>query len=210
MARSADCRSRSVITDRPVVEQQIGPETFEYRPGFLGRDHADGLLQYLWRGVVWHQDPIVMFGRRVLQPRLTAWFGDAGARYRYSGLDLEPDSWPRRLAELKDSLQRELEQSFNSVLVNAYRDGRDCMGWHADDEPELGPVPTIASLSLGATRRFLIRRGNGGPSTPMDLEHGSLLVMRGDAQSRYRHAVPRTARPVGLRINLTFRHVRQA
>lgn len=181
---------------------------FDYRPGFLPRACADALLQRLWRELDWRQDHIVLFGRRVPQPRLSCWIGDPDAAYRYSGLSLSPAPWHPELSRLRKRLERTLGRPFNSVLANAYRDGRDSMGWHADDEPELGLEPMIASLSLGACRRFLVRRVDGGPTTAVELQHGSLLVMAGAAQASYRHAVPKTARPTGMRINLTFRSIR--
>jgi alkylated DNA repair dioxygenase AlkB len=118
-------------------------------------------------------------------------------------------NWLPCLLELRNLLQEKLACSFNSVLANAYRDGRDSMGWHADDEKELGPKPLIASLSFGTSRRFLLREKAKNKARPfsLQLEHGSLLVMRGESQSRYLHSVPKTARPAGLRINLTFRQV---
>ena len=112
------------------------------------------------------------------------------------------------LSEIRRRLVWELDCEFNSVLANLYRDGRDCMGWHSDNEPELGPQPVIASLSLGATRRFVLKdRREPSQKLEIALPHGSLLVMRGDTQQHYRHALPRTAKPGGERINLTFRRI---
>ena len=188
------------------------PEAFSYHESFLGRDEADKALAMLWSELEWRQEAITLFGRRVMQPRLIAWYGDPGARYAYSGLTLEPLAWHPLLAELRARLESFIGCPFNSVLANAYRDGRDSMGWHRDDERELGPEPTIASLSLGAERRFLwraVRRHGEGParSEGMTLAHGSLLVMKGRSQSDYQHALPKTRRPCGLRVNLTFRNI---
>ena len=180
---------------------------FEYRPGFLAAAQADLLLEKLRADLPWQQRDIFLFARPVLQPRLTAWCSDAGVRYSYSGLQLDPAPWHRALLELRNHLQNRLGETFNSVLANAYRDGRDSMGWHADDEPELGPQPVIASISLGAQRRMLLRPRSGGASKPLDLEHGSLVLMRARAQADWQHAIPRTRRPVGLRINLTYRMI---
>ena len=128
--------------------------------------------------------------------------------YRYSGARFEPRPWPDALLLVRARLCEALQVDFNSVLANRYRDGRDAMGWHADNEPELGPQPVIASLSLGATRRFVLKhRGDPSRKLALDLPHGSLLVMSGATQRNYRHALPRTARPVGERINLTFRRI---
>ncbi len=128
--------------------------------------------------------------------------------YRYSVFQHDPPSWPEPLLPVRVRLVRETGVPFNSVLANLYRDGSDCMGWHSDDEPELGAQPVIASLSLGATRRFVFRhRRDPSRKVALELPHGSLLVMRGDTQKDYRHALPRTAKHVGPRINLTFRRI---
>jgi alkylated DNA repair dioxygenase AlkB len=137
-----------------------------------------------------------------------AWYADAGVRYRYSGLQLDAVPLPQALHALRRQLERDIGREFNSVLLNAYRNGDDSMGWHADNEPELCAQPVIASLSLGEQRRFRLRPRAGGASLGLDLEHGSLLLMQGSSQSCWQHAVPKTRRPVGLRINLTFRQIR--
>lgn len=180
---------------------------FDYRPGFI--DHSDALvwLRQLWNDLPWRQIPIHMFGRWVQQPRLVAWYADPGVSYTYSGLTLEANPWPQRLGALRNRLQEETSHRFNSVLVNAYRDGQDSMGWHADNEPELGPRPTIASVSLGEVRTLRVRSGRSGKSVPLKLESGSLLLMSGDSQQRYQHCIPKSARQMGLRINLTFRQI---
>lgn len=143
-------------------------------------------------------------------PRRCAWYGDAGARYGYSGLALEPLAWTPALARLRAALRATLGIRFNSVLANLYRDGHDRMGWHADDEAALGPAPVIASVSLGATRRFVLRHRTRAdlPMGELHLEHGSLLVMAGSTQRCWKHALPAAARVAGARVNLTFRTVR--
>jgi alkylated DNA repair dioxygenase AlkB len=185
---------------------------FRYLPGFLGPTEADRLFESLWRGLHWERREIVLYGRRVRQPRLVAWYGDPGAEYRYSGQTLHPRPWPRALATLRDRIEVSTACAFNAVLANGYRDGADSMGWHSDDEPELGPQPCIASLSLGAERVFLLRprtpsAAGKRSSTRLLLAHGSLLLMRRESQARYQHCLPKTRRPVGPRINLTFRWV---
>jgi alkylated DNA repair dioxygenase AlkB len=191
----------------------LDPDCFDYFPGFLPPRQADECLERLWRDLPWSQQAITLFGRRVMQPRLTAWCGDARAVYTYSGLTLRPSPWHPVLLELKERLEALTGGRFNSVLANAYRDGRDSMGWHSDDEKELGRAPLIASVSLGAERRFLLRPSvrpaeGAAPASGIALEHGSLLVMKGDSQHRFRHALPRTRKPTGLRINLTYRMVK--
>lgn len=177
-------------------------------PGWLDANSADALLGVLLDGLPWEVHRIRLFGRQVDSPRLSCWIGDADAVYRYSGTRFEPHPWPAALAELRERLQAETGARFNSVLANRYRDGRDAMGWHSDDEPELGPQPLIASISLGAERRFLLKhRREAGYRAGLPLPHGSLLLMAGDTQRNYRHALPRTAKPVGERINLTFRWI---
>lgn len=142
-------------------------------------------------------------------PRRCAWYGDPGARYAYSGLPLEPLPWTQALAGLRKALESHLGAPFNSVLANWYRDGHDRMGWHADDEASLGPEPLIASLSLGAPRRFALRHRTRRdlPTAAITLEHGSLLVMAGPTQRCWKHALPAMARVTDPRINLTFRYV---
>lgn len=177
-----------------------------FDPRWLPAHEADALFAALLRQVPWEVHRIRLFGREVASPRLSCWIGDPQARYRYSGALFEPCPWPPCLLPLRERLTRELGVAFNSALANRYRSGGDAMGWHRDDEPELGPRPVIASLSLGATRRFVLKAAGGGAARlALELPHGSLLVMRGETQAGYRHALPRTARPVGERINLTFR-----
>ena len=176
---------------------------------FLSAAEASTLLAQLTADIAWEQRAIRMFGQQIPQPRLTAWYGDPAARYTYSGLVWEPQPWTPALLALRQRVEAATATQFNSVLLNYYRDGRDSMGWHADDEPELGPAPAIASLSLGASRRFRLRPRTGLPYAPLalDLPSGSLLLMRGPTQRHWQHALPKTARPVGPRLNLTFRWV---
>nr|WP_295379382.1 alpha-ketoglutarate-dependent dioxygenase AlkB [Pseudoxanthomonas sp.] len=178
-------------------------------PQWLEPEEADALFADLLAGVPWEVHRIRLFGREVDSPRLSCWMGDPEARYRYSGALFEPHSWHPSLKRVAERLRHTLGTPFNSVLANRYRNGRDAMGWHSDDEPELGDAPMIASISLGATRRFLLKhRGRPKARLALDLPHGSLLLMAGQTQMHYRHALPRTARPVGERINLTFRWIR--
>ncbi|HEY0504217.1 MAG TPA: alpha-ketoglutarate-dependent dioxygenase AlkB [Lysobacter sp.] len=179
-----------------------------FDPEWLERREADALLEALRDQVPWEVHRIRIFGREVDSPRLSCWIGDPDAHYRYSGTDFVPHPWPAPLQPLRARLRDALGVPFNSVLANRYRDGSDAMGWHSDSEPELGPAPVIASISLGATRRFALKhRHEPAHRLALDLPHGSLLVMSGATQRLYRHALPRTARPVGERINLTFRRI---
>ncbi len=179
------------------------PACFDYRPRWT--PDADRLYQQLVTTVAWQQQTITIAGRTSPTPRLTCWMGEAA--YTYSGIRNEPRPLPPGLQQLRRRLEQEVGAPFNSCLANLYRDGRDSMGYHSDDEPELGPRPTIASVSLGAARRFLIRRVATGQRWTVELGHGDLIVMAAESQSDYRHAVPKTARPVGPRLNLTFRQL---
>jgi alkylated DNA repair dioxygenase AlkB len=177
-------------------------------PAFLSPGEADAAFAALRQAIPWEVHRIRLFGREVDSPRLSAWIGDPGTAYRYSGATFAPRPWPPALQALRERIAGAAGAPFNSVLANLYRDGRDTMGWHSDDERALGPHPVIASLSLGATRRFrLRRRDDARVGLTLDLPPGSLLLMRGATQRTTRHALPRTARPVGERINLTFRQV---
>lgn len=178
-----------------------------YRPDWLALDEVSSLLQRLLQEVQWTQHSVRMFGRELPAPRLSAWVGDADADYTYSRVRHQPAPWTPTLAQLRQRLQRELDAPFNSVLANRYRDGRDSMGWHADDEPELGREPLIASISLGAVRRMRFRARDRSASAAIDLASGSLLLMGGRTQSLYQHAVDKTRAATGERINLTFRWI---
>jgi len=180
---------------------------------WLCRAEARAYHETLLRDVPWEQKPIVIMGKRILQPRLVAWFGDPDAVYTYSGLLNVPLAWTGPLLELRRRAEECAESSFNSVLLNLYRDGNDSMGFHADNEKALGPCPVIASVSLGATRRFQLRytgKQKGIAGRDLDLGDGSLLVMRGTTQHFWRHGVPKQKTPVGPRINLTFRRIHSA
>ena len=178
-------------------------------PRFLAAAKAAALFDALVAKLAWAPHRVRLFGREHLTPRLCAWYGDTDARYAYSGQPLEPLPWPRALAGLRARLDTALGCTFNSVLCNLYRDGADSMGWHSDDEASLGSQPVIASLSLGATRRFVLRhRARLYAPITLALGHGDLLVMAGGTQNHWQHAVPKTRRPMESRINLTFRAVR--
>lgn len=180
-----------------------------YWPQAFTAAEACSLRHALSVVIDWSQEEIVIFGERRRVPRLVAWHGDPGTSYTYSGTVHEPQPWTPELSAIRERVQRLCGHRFNSVLLNRYRDGRDGMGWHADDEPELGRNPVIASVSFGATRRFRLRhRRNRVEPITLPLTDGSLLLMAGETQHRWVHAVPKTATPVGERLNLTFRQVR--
>lgn len=176
-------------------------------PAFLADDEADEMFMALQSEIPWESTTLVMFGSEVAEPRLSAWMGDVGATYGYSGRTRVTRPWTTTLANLRRQLESHIGSEFNGVLANLYRDGRDHMGWHADDEKSLGPEPTIASISLGAQRRFDLRHRVSGDVISCTLPHGSLLVMSGLSQSCWKHRLARTTRAVGPRLNLTFRRI---
>ncbi|MFC4764060.1 alpha-ketoglutarate-dependent dioxygenase AlkB family protein [Dyella koreensis] len=180
-------------------------------PQWLELDEADALLADLRESIPWETHRIRIFGREVDSPRLSCWIGDADASYVYSRTRFEPHPWNATLMTLRQRVEAACAVRFNSVLANLYRDGQDAMGWHSDAEPELGEQPVIASLSLGAERRFRLRQrtsaGGRREAYGITLPHGSLLCMAGDTQRRYQHDLPRTRAVTGARLNLTFRWI---
>ena len=182
----------------------------EHDAAWLSRAEADAALAALTAELDWEQREIVLFGRRILQPRLIAWAGEVG--YRYSGQTLDPRPFTEAARRLLERVRARTGVAFNHVLANRYRGGGDSMGLHADDEPELGPDPVVAIVSLGATRRLLVRpRRAGDPERhDLDLRHGALLVMGGTCQRHHVHGVPRQAGVTGERVSLTFRRLLRA
>jgi alkylated DNA repair dioxygenase AlkB len=167
-------------------------------------DNAE-ILTRLVEQTAWRADTVVVYGKRHLQPRLSAWYGEAG--YTYSGLTLPPLPMTPLLDALRRSVEAVTGQRYNSVLLNYYRGGQDSMGMHSDDEPELGPQPVIASLSYGATRRFVLRHKTKPLRHAIDLIDGCVLLMRGSTQHHWLHGINKTAKPIGPRLNLTFRYI---
>jgi alkylated DNA repair dioxygenase AlkB len=178
-------------------------------PGIFTGAWHDRLFETLFKEIPWQRHAITLYGRTVPVPRLSAWYGDPGAVYTYSGLRLEPSPWTATLLEIKDTVEGLTKTRFNSVLLNLYRSAQDSMGWHSDAEPELGANPVIASVSLGAVRRFLLQHKKQRLRVALDLEPGSVLLMAGSTQRYWRHSLPKTRQPVGPRINLTFRVIVQ-
>lgn len=173
---------------------------------FYNQRESDELFQTLCNEINWRQDKIKLYGKEVNLPRQTAWYGDKGKSYTFSGIHLDPEPWTLRLLQIKEQIERVAKVSFNSVLLNLYRDGNDGISWHTDAEPELGKNPVIASVSLGGTRRFMFRhKQNKDLKAEVELTHGSFLLMAGATQHFWQHQIPKTSKLVEPRINLTFR-----
>ncbi|MFN4259781.1 MAG: alpha-ketoglutarate-dependent dioxygenase AlkB family protein [Gemmataceae bacterium] len=177
-----------------------------YYPHCFPADESDMLMEILTQTIAWQQERITLYGRNIDVPRLVAWYGEEGKAYTYSGILHHPRPWTPELRAIKQRLETVAEVAFNSVLLNLYRHERDSVAWHSDDEPELGVNPVIASVSFGATRRFQFKHKKKPKQRhDIDLTHGSLLLMRGPTQHRWLHQLPKSSRPCGPRINLTFR-----
>lgn len=164
---------------------------------------ADAWFKRLELEVPWQQHRLQLFGKTHDEPRLSCWMGEQP--YRYSGQLRVPEPWTPTVLAIRERVTQVCRQDFNGVLLNLYRHGQDSMGWHADNEPELGRNPLIASVSLGASRRFFLRHSRSGQRQLLVLNHGSLLVMAGEMQHYWQHSLPKTAAATGRRINLTFR-----
>lgn len=178
-----------------------------YQSDWLSEPQATALNKALQQSLPWRQDTIKLYGKSVLIPRLQSWHGASHCEYTYSGLRMEPLPIPPALVAIQQRLEKELQAPFNCVLANWYRDGQDGMGFHADDEPELGPEPVIASVSLGAERKFSFKHLPTGERTDIHLANGSLLVMAGKTQRFYHHGLSKTRKSIDGRINLTFRYI---
>ncbi|MEN3291366.1 MAG: hypothetical protein V7642_619 [Burkholderiales bacterium] len=188
----------------PMIDANIKFMPAFYRPPLTGQ-----YMRALLDEVTWTQEKIYIGGADRLQPRLSAWYGDEGKDYTYSGITLEPHPWTPTLLRIKEDIEAATGDHFNSVLVNLYRNERDSVGWHSDDERELGSNPVIASLSLGETRTFKFkhRKRKDQKTVSLPLTDGSLLIMAGTTQKCWRHAVGKEREAKGPRINLTFRNV---
>lgn len=175
--------------------------------GFYALKEADDLFKKLLSSLCWEEEHLFIYGKQVKVPRLLCWHGDPECVYCYSGVNHQPNPWTQDLLAIKLKLEQACGCCFNSVLANLYRDGNDSMGWHADNEKELGINPVIASLSLGDDRLFKIRHHKSKTSFNINLAHGDLLVMAGTFQYYWRHSVPKTKMSKAPRINLTYRYI---
>ena len=193
------------------VEYDLPDAEIEYFPEFFSRKNSLIFLPQLLDTIKWKQNTIKMYGKENPVPRLEAWYGDAGKSYAYSGIRMEPTPWTDELKEIKRSIEAKAAISFNSVLINYYRDGQDRVAWHSDDEKELGQNPVIGSVSFGAERIFKLRHKKykiNNLKQSNTLGNGSFLLMKGATQHHWMHEIPRTAKLIGPRINLTFRVIK--
>jgi alkylated DNA repair dioxygenase AlkB len=178
-----------------------------YTPALLSISEAQHFLNTLAHEIDWQQDSIRIFGKTHITKRKVAWYGDRAFVYRYSNTEKVALPWTPTLLMLKQLVEQETGFVFNSCLLNLYHDGTEGMSWHADDEKPLGEQPIIASLSLGATRKFSFKHKSTKQSVSILLENGSLLLMRGETQANWLHALPKMAKVKGVRVNLTFRRI---
>lgn len=177
-----------------------------YIPNVFTREKSDEYFNQLFTEIRWKQEPIKIFGKEVMQPRLTAWYGDIAKPYSYSGITMAPNHWIHPLLEIKTEAEKYSGSVTTSALLNLYRDGNDGLGWHRDNEKVLGPAPTIASVSLGAVRTFQLRDYKGKKSLiSLELQPGSIVIMKGESQKVWEHRVPKSKKAHGARINITFR-----
>ena len=193
------------------VAYDLPDAEIEYFPEFFSRKNSLFFLPQLLDTIKWKQNTIKMYGKENPVPRLEAWYGDPGKSYAYSGIRMEPTPWPDELQEIKRSIEAKAAISFNSVLINYYRDGQDRVAWHSDDEKELGQNPVIGSVSFGAERIFKLRHKKykiNNLKQSITLGNGSFLLMKGATQHHWMHEIPRTAKLIGPRINLTFRVIK--
>ena len=181
---------------------------FKFYPNFFNKEEADMLFDKLMNEIPWQQDDITIFGKKIAQPRLTCLFGNEGKPYSYSGLTMHPHAWNPTMMFIKEKVDKISGQNFTTVLANLYRNEKDSNGWHSDNEKELGRNPIIASVSFGEERKFQLKHiSDNNVKLSLNLNHGSLLVMKEGSQIHYKHQIPKAAQPKNARINLTFRTI---
>ena len=192
------------FTDNNLVSLQNGE--YLYFPDFFSTEESEYFFNLLKENILWKQESMKMYGKQILFPRLTAWYGDKP--YSYSGITFTPNPWTKELIEIKNKIEPLAKTTFNSVLLNRYRNGNDSISWHSDDEKELGENPIIASVNFGAMRKFQLKHIQTKEKLEIELKHGSLLIMQGELQHFWVHQVPKTKKKVNERINLTFRTIK--
>lgn len=179
-----------------------------YEPHFFDTDEAKELFEALKKNIAWRQEPVIIMGKEIMQPRLTAWYGDEDKSYSYTGITMHPLPWTKELTLIKERIERITGHDFNSALLNQYRDGNDSIGWHRDNEKSLGINPVIASMSFGSERKFKLKHAKDkNAKAEVMVQSGSLLLMKGETQHHWYHSVPKELKVTETRINITFRKI---
>ena len=179
-----------------------------FYPNFFSKAESDLLFKNLRSNIIWKQESMNMYGKKIDFPRLTAWYGNNDKPYSFSGITLQPLPWSSEILSIKSKIEPVAKTAFNSVLLNLYRNGNDSISWHTDAEMELGINPIIASVNFGATRKFQLKHMKTKEKLEIELTHGSLLIMQGELQHFWQHQVPKTKKVANERINLTFRVIK--
>ena len=201
--------SKSLFETSKIIKLQLQDAEIEYHPQFFSLEEANKLFDKLYENTQWIEEDIRVYGKIYKQPRLTAFFANNQKRYGYSNISMTPQPFPPILNAVKTKIEAATQTQFSSCLLNLYRDGQDSNGWHADDEKELGINPVIASVSLGAERLFHLKHKKIKTlKHKLNLQNGSLLLMKGETQHHWLHQIPKTKKPLGKRINLTFRLIK--
>ncbi|MFS0517981.1 alpha-ketoglutarate-dependent dioxygenase AlkB family protein [Nostoc sp. UIC 10607] len=200
----------ALTSDLQVEKLSVPDAEIILYPSYFTEEESHEILQRLFIEVNWRQDKIKCYGKEIDLPRLTAWYGDTGKSYTYSNIAMNPIPWTPVLLFIKDKVEETAQISFNSVLLNLYRDGKDSISWHSDDEPELGKYPIIYSVSFGGERKLKFRHkfNKTLDKLELNLTNGSLLIMKDKTQEYWQHQIPKTSKLVTPRINLTFRVIK--
>jgi alkylated DNA repair dioxygenase AlkB len=185
----------------------VDGEVYFY-PELFTPEESDQLFKALTENIAWKQEPVIIMGKEIMQPRLTAWYGNADKSYSYTGITMKPHAWTPELLIIKERIEKIAAQQFTSALLNFYRDGKDSMGWHRDNEKELGNNPVIGSVSFGTSRFFHLKhRQDKTLRQKIALTHGSFLLMKGSTQHNWYHSIPKELKVMESRINITFRTI---
>ncbi|MDB5140695.1 MAG: alpha-ketoglutarate-dependent dioxygenase AlkB [Mucilaginibacter sp.] len=198
------------IFGEALPQGSLPPDLMEYHQGIFDAKESIAFMETFIHTVPWEQKTVTMYGKEIITPRLIAWYGDTGKDYAFSGTKYDPIPWTEELLKIKLITEKLAGITFNSVLLNYYRNGNDSVAWHSDDEYELGIKPVIASVSFGQVRKFDIRHKTDHQNKySIALENGSLLLMKGDMQLNWEHRIPKSTKPLKPRVNLTFRVIHQ-
>lgn len=203
-----DQNEKKTSAVKPNVVTSINGGELIYYPTFFSKSESDFFFSFLRTKIEWTQESMILYGKKLNFPRLTAWYGDNDRPYSFSGITLQPKGWLPELITIKSKIEIVAGTEFNSVLLNLYRNGNDSISWHTDAEPELGINPIIGSVNFGQARLFQLRHRDTKEKIEIELVHGSALLMKGELQHHWQHQVPKTSKPMKERINLTFRFIK--